>query len=281
MKKITFFLTEFCDKKCQYCDIPLIKKKKNSDIKNIKKYIPKIKQQINKNTEIRLTGGEIGFLSKETIDYLFNELENITINTNGFFLEKYPQYIEKCEKIYYHPSTFFSSETKLLDYENIIYQFPVINNKIDWVEDLLNTISDETKISLLIFDDKQNTKQKFQEEILNQLEELLWKKKFYEIDLFKNIQLNKKININLLRNICSQKSIDLSIDFVNLKIQQCVCSHTFSSSVDLTDENIENFNNLKFIRSEICGSCFHCLKLYDALIYQIKNKKNEKICFNT
>lgn len=267
MKKITFFLTEFCNKNCSYCDIPHIKNKNSTSLSKIKNIIPIIKQSITYETEIRLTGGEIGFVSSDIIDYIFENFKNISINTNGYFLKKYPHYIKQCKRIFYHPSESFIKSDEYICLDNIIYQFPIHSLNKEDIKKITNEIPKE-KISLLFYDDKFTTNRQFKLkdcDILS-IKKICEELNFNDTDFYKTFLYISTIHD--IRKTCKKTAIEPSIDFVNNRIKQCVCSHTRSSFVDLTEKNLQMLfeDTLFFNETSLCDDCFHCVKNFDLLI---------------
>ena len=62
--------------------------------------------EIQPNSEVSISGGEPGLLTKESIDLIFNDLIEknckIKVNTNGLFFKKYQEYDSKIYSYLYH-----------------------------------------------------------------------------------------------------------------------------------------------------------------------------------
>lgn len=62
--------------------------------------------EIQPNSEVSLSGGEPGLISKENMEIIFNHLLEknckISVNTNGLFFKKYPEYNSLIDDYLYH-----------------------------------------------------------------------------------------------------------------------------------------------------------------------------------
>lgn len=112
MKKYSLPVTYKCDWKCSYC---------SSDTHNqITPPFEVIKERIETiedGSEVSLTGGEPGYAKMEVIDYAVTELRRknclITVNTNGAFFVRYPEYCDMVNDFFYHCSEDLDIETPI------------------------------------------------------------------------------------------------------------------------------------------------------------------------
>ncbi len=262
--KLTLFLTEQCNRKCKYCDIGVSKKRYKSGLIHIKKYCEIISDMKEIDTVV-LTGGEIGLMSETILDFIFETLKDkhIHINTNGTFIKKgyYKKYKEYINEVMYHPVSEIDQDIELFPLFPVKYHFPVHKKNIHLLSDFLD------KNSILV---KEFDPSPYDMKYENDVFKLDFKdfKKIYDIICNKrnvsdySIRVFKKIirlweKQDSYREQCRKEFNDFSIDLVQLKINKCVCSHTLSSSVDLTPENLMNLKNLKFEKSAVCDNCFH------------------------
>ena len=126
--KVTLFLTEQCNRNCQYCDIGTSKQRNKPALYYIKKFIPLIAKNDN-ITQIALSGGEIGLLNETTLDFIFENLKNklLHVNTNGTFIRKgyYKKYKQYINEIMFHPISEIDKEIKEIPPFPVVYHFPV------------------------------------------------------------------------------------------------------------------------------------------------------------
>lgn len=105
MRHLSLILTTFCDWSCSYCNATehgtdWITKEK------VDAHIPYLKSML-AGSEIILSGGEIGYVDKDVLIYLLEQLDRrVVINTNGIFMEaglhKEPSIRKYIKKILYH-----------------------------------------------------------------------------------------------------------------------------------------------------------------------------------
>ena len=103
MYTLTFFITERCNRKCEYCDVPTIENPKDIDIELFLKYTPIINNS--KIRYITLTGGEPGLLDEETLKIIFDNIScPVNVNTNGTFIERgyYDRWKNRIKLLSYH-----------------------------------------------------------------------------------------------------------------------------------------------------------------------------------
>lgn len=138
---VEIFCISKCNWDCYYCCENIHNSKKNITEDIIKHKVIK-----NKNNKIILSGGEIGLLEPDLLYWIFNNHNHISVNTNGLFIEKYPDLVLRCKKIFYHCSKDLDFIEKIYNYENIEYLVIVTDDNIHKLESFLN------KYKNIIFD---------------------------------------------------------------------------------------------------------------------------------
>lgn len=262
--KLTLFLTEQCNRKCKYCDIGISKTRNKPSLYYIRKYCEIIAKMGEIDTVV-FTGGEVGLMSQSILDFLFETLrdKHIHVNTNGTFIKKgyYKKYHKYINDIMYHPVSEINQDIECFPLFPVKYHFPVHKKNIHLLSDFLD------KNSILVkdfnpspYDMKYETDDfKLNLEDFQKIFDIIHNRRNvsdYSIKVFKKIirYWDKKEDY---RKVCRKTFYDFSIDFINLKIKKCCCSHSLSSSVDLNEENLRNLKDLKFNKSPVCDSCFH------------------------
>lgn len=100
--RYSLFITELCNKRCNYCDIPDIRYPKDSITEFIETYLPMIDKH---NFEsYTLTGGEPA--KSHNVDLVFDIITKpIKVNTNGLFIEKgyFDKYYDQIDELSIHP----------------------------------------------------------------------------------------------------------------------------------------------------------------------------------
>lgn len=232
MHNISLFLTEHCNQKCDYCDIP--------DIQNPQHYNPKlwslfINKILSFNHNIVLSGGEPGLLSEDQLYFIFKSFNNIQVdvNTNGLFLEKnyhktFSKYIKKINHHLIHTNsktyTDLRISTNSIITKNNFNQYNNNSTLIIPKNNNLNLIPTGEQISSI------------------------YNKNIY------------KINQKYLRTLkCSVAT--RSINFVRGTIHQCCKSISLSPSVPLSNENLQIYLNSKY--SDTFFSCKYCTKFFE------------------
>jgi len=120
-KEIELVITWTCQWHCEYCCVDTHNRPKLS-FDEVKKKLDKIIPGYN----VTLSGGEPGALKREQLEFLLDELEKRgcepSINTNGLFLKKYPDLIDRFATILYHCSEDINLDDPLLigDYEYLL-----------------------------------------------------------------------------------------------------------------------------------------------------------------
>ena len=137
-QEIELILTYECNWKCDYCCVdthnaPSISK--DQIIEKLNKVIP--------GYNVTLSGGEVGTMAKEDILFILDFLDDIkcpiSLNTNGLFLKKYKDLINRFEYILYHCSEDLVTKPKFCDTDgvNIDYMLVVSDNNIEHLDSFL------------------------------------------------------------------------------------------------------------------------------------------------
>jgi len=145
MKNYCLVLTYKCNWYCEYCSIDTHNNKKEKKFDQILKEI----DQIEPYSDVTLSGGETGLVSKNKLDIIFNLLEKkyceININTNGLFMEKYYNiYYDRVTDFYFHVSE--NLDNAFIRYNDpdkkIRYLIVVVDNNMKNLDSFLNKNND-------------------------------------------------------------------------------------------------------------------------------------------
>jgi hypothetical protein len=221
---ISVFLTQRCDRKCEYCDIGKINNPKDMDLDLFLKYIPYIKERF-KPKSINLSGGEIGLLSEEVLDVVFKELNGIRVNTNGLFVKRgyYDKYKDKISEVFYH----IIDDKNVIEVEKGVYTIVLHNKNLDEVNYLYDKYKHLDPLILLY-----RMKNKDRKDLL------LNKVKFRPVPE-SGCRVAKKV-----------------IDFVRGYMLDCCESYLTSPKTKISEDRIVDFLEKKTARSYyLCGSC--------------------------
>lgn len=121
-KKYCVTITYKCNWHCEYC-ITDTHSQKEPTLEEIDAKI----DQIADGSEVDLSGGEPGAISRDRLEHIVARLEkkncSICVNTNGLFFKRYPDYVGRISQFFYHCS-------ENLD-KNIPITFPETDAEID------------------------------------------------------------------------------------------------------------------------------------------------------
>lgn len=128
MNKYEVILTYECNWNCEYCSVNTHNNHITNDMA-ISKLL-----SIPECSIVTLSGGEIGLLDKKIIEEFLKILNfkncELQLNTNGFFLEKYPELLVNFNKIYYHCSEDLNVTDHIIKLQNeSIYYMLVVHDK--------------------------------------------------------------------------------------------------------------------------------------------------------
>lgn len=115
-KEIELILTYKCNWDCDYCCVDTHNRNPLS-LQQVKEKLSKVIPGYN----VTLSGGEIGTMDKEDILYVLEYLKGIncptSLNTNGLFLQRYPELAHYFEYVLYHCS---EDLVKDPDYDSVV-----------------------------------------------------------------------------------------------------------------------------------------------------------------
>lgn len=255
-KEMSLFLTEKCNRSCSYCDIPSLKNPKilsNDALRGI--FLSVI---LHPSLEIfHLTGGEIGTLDEDKIDYIFTAIRSrgkkLTIRTNGLFLEKYGnKYASQCEVIYVHSHKRYSLS-------NVRYMFPLTKTYVSYIRKKYgNSLLPDNVCPCLFSPKKADNKEEdipTRDQLLNLIP-----------NMPKLIRLRSEKSLDLVRFFCRKYKPTVSIDLVNEVIIPCICSHTrgLKKGIPFSEENLDSVvmyknQDLRHWDMPFCKSCYQCI----------------------
>ena len=144
-KEIEIVVTYKCNWNCSYCCVDTHNQPEPTTNEVDNKFL-----KITKDSNITLSGGEVGLLSKDRIVSILNKLKeigvaSISLNTNGLFLKKYPELIEEFQTILYHSSPELDEDDEILrfpDNKNIEYLLIVTDDILPKLDKFLSKNSD-------------------------------------------------------------------------------------------------------------------------------------------
>lgn len=103
-----------------------------------------IKNKLNivqNNSEVSISGGEPGLISKDRMKYIISELKKknaiININTNGTFFKNFSEYHNDIDSYFYHCSEKLDNKVEMLPFDNIDYMIVVTNDTFPNLEKFL------------------------------------------------------------------------------------------------------------------------------------------------
>jgi len=138
-KEIELIVTWTCQWHCEYCCVDTHNRPK-LDFDEVKEKLEKIPNGYN----VTLSGGEPGSLKREQIEYILEVLErkNCTpsINTNGLFIKRYSDLLDKFDDILYHCSEDINLDDDIIidPNLNLNYMLIVTDNNFDRLDAFLN-----------------------------------------------------------------------------------------------------------------------------------------------
>jgi organic radical activating enzyme len=130
-------ITRICNWKCVYCSENCNNEQESIPLENFEDIV----KEIPKGEIVRLSGGEIGTMKREDIEYiidLFKKNENtLHINTNGTFVKKYPDLLHHFDEIIWHVSE--SLDCERID-ESILNAHPNVKPMIVVSDSLMDKL---------------------------------------------------------------------------------------------------------------------------------------------
>ena len=142
-KELEVVVTYKCNWNCSYCCVDT-HNQPNVKLSELKEKLDKIKRDY-KGWNITLSGGEVGMMSYSEITMILEELKdfNLSLNTNGLFLKKYPELIENFSDILYHASPEMADRNVMLNLpDNVQYMIVISDENLKNLKDFLEYYKD-------------------------------------------------------------------------------------------------------------------------------------------
>lgn len=142
IKEYTLITTYRCNWDCSYCVIDTHKRNREMPI-SFDQLKHKI-DSISPNSQVCLSGGEVGLLTLSQIEYIFLQLKekncNIDVLTNGLFIEKYFSFIDQVDEVHYHCVIGVEHDIQFPDLpqDKFIYLLVVTNENVDAIDDFMD-----------------------------------------------------------------------------------------------------------------------------------------------
>jgi hypothetical protein len=264
-KKFILQVTSLCNENCGYC----LRNKKVGNLPQkevnilIKKYIPLLKDFVEIAT---ISGGEIGLLKEEIINYIFDEMPftKFGIATNGLFLDN-PAYLRNKKRI--SSLAYHVRLLRNIKYENISnakYTFVINKLNIHLIENFLK------RYNSIIFYPLLNVYQEYSDK-KNKLEKEDIQTAYNIIKNFDNIPDSFKKSIELLTDSESSEYLSIKnslikikprrirINFARNRIDSCCAFDNDEDSYEINEENIKLMKEGKLIYKVNNETCTWCL----------------------
>lgn len=142
-KEIELVVTWVCQWHCDYCCVDTHNRPKLT-MDEVKAKLDKVIPGYN----VTLSGGEVGTMKREDIEYILDELEKKncrpSINTNGLFIKRYRDLLPRFDTILYHCSEDLDIDDEIIiDPElNLQYLLIVTDKNYDRLDAFLNKYPD-------------------------------------------------------------------------------------------------------------------------------------------
>lgn len=131
-------LTHKCNWNCEYCAIHVHSLPEITEQDAIKKV-----ESIHYGSFVTLSGGEPGLLSRTTVERCIEVLQSksctICLNTNGEFIRRYPDLLDRFYEIVYHCSQDLNADDVIFrpNMQNIHYMVIVTDNNVHRLREFL------------------------------------------------------------------------------------------------------------------------------------------------
>jgi organic radical activating enzyme len=284
--RFSLFITELCNLKCEYCDIPLQKEHFDCNAKLLLKYLPIIDTY--DFDCYTLTGGEPGLSSciPEVFDIV---TKPVKVNTNGVFFERgfFEKYYDKIQEVGYHllkhPGEVVPDSSLLRDKKIVLY-IPFDN--YNWFL-IPKMVEDNPDIMFNFIPYIRKIEGDSHDKTVS-LDNM--RKLYKSIYHFKNTQskslsilMNKlnQSNLESHRKFCMNSNTRYLFDFTRGKIYRCAKSRIHNKSVEMNDENIDKIKTFTLfenddIMDEACKDCYYFTFFlrYAMRNSILKNKRN-------
>lgn len=251
MDRIVLITTTYCNKTCDYCDIPLLKESKI--------FLDHYFNWISSNfKEVEFTGGEIGTLNSERINLLFNSFKDndIYVCTNGLFIDRYfNEYSSRIKGVLYHIVDF--DNFYLIEDPRFQYDIIVCKSNIKDVISFSKTVNINNinlKLAHLRTPNKDN--------LLDQDDIKLLK----DNNLLNNYLPCEKNLYSLLLMKCCKSPILKTIDLTTNRIMHCCTRYSDIKTWPINKYNLNRFKNNTLFNEVSFHECNGC-----TLVYKFKN----------
>ena len=137
-------LTYRCNWNCPYCAVRNGRDQRKDAENDIMKRISMIPDGV----KVTLTGGEPGMMEKNVLENILDVLqaknETLWLETNGLFLEKYPDLVSRFHEVLYHCTEDIEAShiTRYSQFGNIRYLVVVTDANMGRLDDLVETNPD-------------------------------------------------------------------------------------------------------------------------------------------
>jgi Molybdenum cofactor biosynthesis enzyme len=284
-------LTQKCQWRCWYCDHPSIVNPTTVDLSYYREFVEMFNEiKGNANIEVSLEGGEIGLLSQDYLDEVFNAnlSETYTITTNGLFMQRnyHDRYKDKIHHILYHTVTELNEETTFPDYTfdpsiHVLYTMVVHKHNIKYLDSFLSANLDKTflphflqpRVPGLDFMSKED---------FQQIYDIMCDKPNIEDHMKNRVKeiieyTDKPDTLRTFRFACCNIYNKIIINLPLRKIHRC-CISMNTNSVELTYENLKKvlYNEPIYpFHDETCNNCIaNFVWLYNSHYMNPNNELN-------
>jgi len=126
-REIELIVTYKCNWNCSFCAVDTHNRPRLS-FEEVKEKLLYIRNNY-PSYNITLSGGELGTMKREELEFIIDYLKpisnSLSLNTNGLFLEKYPDLASRLDYILYHCSENLDNEIETFKHKNIDYMIVV------------------------------------------------------------------------------------------------------------------------------------------------------------
>jgi len=127
MNEIELIVTYKCNWDCTFCAVDTHNRPRLS-FEEVKEKLIYIRNNY-PDYNITLSGGELGTMKREELEFIIDYLKpisnSLSLNTNGLFLERYPDLTNRLDYILYHCSENLDDIVKTYEYKNLDYMIVV------------------------------------------------------------------------------------------------------------------------------------------------------------
>lgn len=263
--RYSLFITEWCNKRCSYCDIPKIHQM-DGNTSLIETYLPMIDEH--NFQSYTLTGGEPGL--SRNVDLVFDIITKpIKVNTNGRFIDNgyFYKHYNKIEELGYHisylPELPVPKEDILRD-EKVTLYVPINNKNYKLCGDLAKENPDITfnfipHIRKRPDDDGSLSLSLYQ---MKELHKILCDTTNTQSSSLKLIKGLSEECIDDYRLFCQNSNSRYLFDFARGYIYRCAKSRVRNDKKIMNGENIEKVRQMKLFDKKTylengCEDCYY------------------------